>query len=271
MYILTLGAKVVEYITKSLIQGYKEGQNDTASLLNKMDYFIFPIVNPDGFVYSHEKDRMWRKNRQPAPEGFSNQTCIGTDINRNWEAFWDSNPAGASPDPCSDTYRGSSPGSAPETVALDTFARRLRDGPGIKLYVDWHSYSQLILYPYAHRPDLQPGELGRFQITAAYAASRIMYEGKMRKEEGRGSGEVRTFQFGPVAPTLYPTTGDAMNHIYSVCGAEFPYLVELPDTGEHGFLYPREMIREVAEEQWLSQRMVQHLIHEKYFDGEGLV
>jgi len=48
------------------------------SLVDKFDFYITPIVNPDGFVYSQTTDRLWRKNRQTV----SGNSCVGRDINR---------------------------------------------------------------------------------------------------------------------------------------------------------------------------------------------
>lgn len=41
-------SKTIEYITKQLIDGYKSGDNLTQTFLNNYDFYIFPIVNPDG-------------------------------------------------------------------------------------------------------------------------------------------------------------------------------------------------------------------------------
>ena len=54
------------------------------NLMNQVNVFIVPIVNPDGYVYSHTTDRYWRKNRQL---NFSS-SYVGTDLNRNWDADW---------------------------------------------------------------------------------------------------------------------------------------------------------------------------------------
>lgn len=40
---------------------------------------IVPILNPDGYEYTHTCDRMWRKNRA-RHEG----VCVGVDLNRNF-------------------------------------------------------------------------------------------------------------------------------------------------------------------------------------------
>jgi len=74
-------------------------------IINKLDIFIFPQVNPDGRYYSMTSDVAWRKNRRPESSGQSN--CIGVDINRNYNFLWNypdyfSPKAGvqSSTDPC---------------------------------------------------------------------------------------------------------------------------------------------------------------------------
>ena len=68
-------AKVVEYITYQLLTQYST-DSAVKSILDKFDFYILPVVNPDGFVYSQTNDRMWRKNRQSR----SGASCIGTDV-----------------------------------------------------------------------------------------------------------------------------------------------------------------------------------------------
>lgn len=41
--------------------------------------YILPVMNPDGYEYSHTKDRMWRKNR-----AWHGGQCVGVDLNRNF-------------------------------------------------------------------------------------------------------------------------------------------------------------------------------------------
>lgn len=60
--------------------------DDGADLLRQFDWYIIPTVNPDGFKYSHENNRMWRKTRSPN----AGTTCYGTDGNRNFHWSWNS-------------------------------------------------------------------------------------------------------------------------------------------------------------------------------------
>ncbi|KAI2610242.1 uncharacterized protein GGS25DRAFT_531153 [Hypoxylon fragiforme] len=249
---------VIEYITLQLVTGYLGSDDLVRSFLDNYDFYIIPIVNPDGFVYSQTTDRLWRKNRQPPPST-GNQSCIGRDINRNWSFAWDSNPLGASTNPCSQAYKGEAPSDTPENQGLDKLVRQLRDSTGIKLFIDWHSYGQYILSPFGYKETLYAPELGKWTKAAALVSEAV-----------RGSAEAQTtFTFGPSGAVLYPTTGAAPDHVYSVGGAEFAYTIELRDTGRFGFVLPPELIRPTAEEQWEGQKVLLSLLDEDFFDGEG--
>ena len=152
---LTRKSQVIEYLTYQLINGYTTDEV-TQYILDSYDFYIIPFVNPDGkspftgycfptsdtishsgFVYTQTNERLWRKNRMPPPPLPANQSCFGTDVNRNWPFVWDANPKGASPDPCEQVYRGEAPGNTPENLGIRTLVDELRDLNGIKLYVDW--------------------------------------------------------------------------------------------------------------------------------------
>ncbi|KAL9623641.1 MAG: hypothetical protein Q9160_002097 [Pyrenula sp. 1 TL-2023] len=254
-----IAAPVVEYITTQLVDGYRDGSNVSQSFLNQYDFYIFPFVNPDGFVYSQTTDRLWRKNRQPPPAG-ANSTCFGRDINRNWEFGWDANTRGASTNPCSQTYKGEAASDTPENQGLDRFVRKLRDSPGgIKLFIDWHSYGQYILSPYGYNETLYAPELGKWTATASLVSETIR----------DSSSDRTTFTFGPSGATLYTTTGAAPDHVYAVGGADFSYTIEGRDTGDFGFVLPPDQIRGAAEEQWAGQQVLLSLLDETFFDGEG--
>ena len=63
------------YIIESLLT------NDADGFLDKLNFFILPSANPDGYEYSRSSDRLWRKTRS---DHGSILRCKGVDGNRNW-------------------------------------------------------------------------------------------------------------------------------------------------------------------------------------------
>jgi carboxypeptidase T len=99
--------------------------------------------------------RSWRKNRQPNP----GTAAVGTDLNRNWGFRWGC-CGGSSGIIALETYRGTSEFSAPETQRLrDFILSRVVDGvQQIRASIDFHAFSELILWPFGHtRADVTKG------------------------------------------------------------------------------------------------------------------
>ncbi|KAK5952559.1 hypothetical protein OHC33_006605 [Knufia fluminis] len=252
-------AMVIEYLSMQLVTGYAS-DNVTTSFVDNYDFYIFPFVNPDGFVYTQTNERLWRKNRMPPPPDAENQTCFGRDVNRQWPYMWDANPEGASPNPCSQTYKGETPSDSPENQGLVAFVDHLRDTQGIKLYIDWHSYGQYILSPWGYNCTVYDESLGRHIKLAALTGDAI-------REGANGT----TFTFGPSCSTLYATTGSSVDYIYGVGNSDWSYTIELRDTGDYGFVLPPQQIRGAAEEQWAGMQVMLSLLNEVFFDNEGPV
>ncbi len=121
------------------------------------EIWVMPMTNPDGVAYdvANGAFALWRKNRQPT-EG-SEQ--IGTDLNRNWGHEWGC-CGGSSDDPADATYRGAAPFSAPETAQLRDWVdgRVIGGEQQIVAHIDWHSFSELVLWPYGYtESDTAPG------------------------------------------------------------------------------------------------------------------
>eukprot|EP01059_Diplonema_ambulator_P037346 TRINITY_DN983_c0_g2_i1.p1 TRINITY_DN983_c0_g2~~TRINITY_DN983_c0_g2_i1.p1 ORF type:complete len:428 (+),score=163.40 TRINITY_DN983_c0_g2_i1:183-1286(+) len=105
--------------------------------------YMTPVLNRDGYEYTWNQERMWRKNRQPN-EGSS---YVGTDLNRNWDSAWGG--CGASTAPSSDTYRGTGPFSATEAAVVRDFIAKLKnEGKHILGGHDFHAYGNLLLRPH---------------------------------------------------------------------------------------------------------------------------
>src|SRR5215813_6555786 len=129
-----------------LLHLFLDNYGTDATITNWVDtreIWIVPDMNPDGGEYDIATGsyRSWRKNRQPN-SGSSN---VGTDLNRNWGYKWGC-CGGSSGSTGSETYRGPSTFSAPETQRLRDFvlSRRVGGVQQIKTNIDFHTYSELV-------------------------------------------------------------------------------------------------------------------------------
>lgn len=112
-------------------------------LVDANELWFIPVANPDGYDWTfQEGQRLWRKNLRDNNGDGQITAGDGVDLNRNFPTKWGYDNEGSSPDPASETYRGPSPGSEPETKALDGLARRV----GFEFLVNYHSAAELLLY-----------------------------------------------------------------------------------------------------------------------------
>ncbi|KAL8834691.1 MAG: hypothetical protein Q9170_003635 [Blastenia crenularia] len=209
---------VTEYFAYSFLSGYASNA-DIRNLLNRYDFYLFPVVNPDGFVYTQTNDRLWRKNRQTT----AGSSCLGHDINRNWNYQW-STPGGSSTDPCAQDFRGAAAADAPETVVLANFVNKLAaSAQKLKLFIDYHSYSQLFMT----------------LVTANNAEYQSLARGVVAAIKGV-YGTV--FKAGPICPTIYQVSGSSVDYLTDVTKAQYSFTSELRDTGNYGFVLPANQI-----------------------------
>lgn len=136
------------YIAEQLVDGWYTSI-EIASMLEQTEVVIVPIVNPDGyeFTYALGGDRFWRKNRRD-----NTGSCEGVDLNRNWGFDWNGGDSTSS-NTCSDIYIGPSAFSEPEVQAMRNLVLSL---PNLVAHIDYHSYSQLVLEPWASSNNTPP-------------------------------------------------------------------------------------------------------------------
>ncbi len=127
------------YIAETLINGYGSDPDITA-LLDAVEIFVIPVVNPDGYVYTWGPERYWRKNRRNNGNG-----TFGVDLNRNWAFGWGG--GGSSGNSNSETYRGPAPFSEPETQVMRDFYNAHQN---LVLSIDFHSFGEYVLWPFAY-------------------------------------------------------------------------------------------------------------------------
>ncbi|XP_026056698.1 carboxypeptidase B [Carassius auratus] len=216
---------------------------EMTNLLDRMDFFVLPVFNIDGYEHTWTNDRMWRKTRSRN----SGSSCIGTDPNRNFDAGWCT--VGASSNPCSETYCGSSIESEIESKNLANFIRSNKSI--IKAYLTVHSYSQMLLFPYSYKYGLAADHSELLSVSqGAIAALRSLYGTR--------------YTSGPGAATIYPAAGGSDDWAYDL-GVKYSYTFELRDEGRYGFLLPESQIKPTCEETMLAVKYIaSHVLNNLY-------
>jgi hypothetical protein len=184
-------------------------------------------VNPDGGEYDHATGSYvsWRKNRQPN----AGSSYVGTDLNRNWGYLWGC-CGGSSGTFSSETYRGASPFSAPETAVVRDFvnSRVINGKQQITVAIDFHSYSELILWPMGYTSTDVPADMSQDDHDALVAMGQAM---------------AATNGYTPEqASDLYITDGTINDWLYGVHHI-LNYTFEMyPKTSAQGGFYPGDEI-----------------------------
>ncbi|HWI63571.1 MAG TPA: M14 family zinc carboxypeptidase [Symbiobacteriaceae bacterium] len=214
------------YILHLLADNYGTDSRIT-NLVNSREVYIVFNLNPDGGEYDVATGsyRSWRKNRQPN----SGSTYVGTDLNRNYGYKWGC-CGGSSGSPSSDTYRGAAAFSAPETAALRDFinSRVVGGVQQLKTAITFHTYSELILWPYGYTYTDVPADMTADDHAVFVAMAQVM----------AGANNYTPQQ----ASDLYVTDGDMTDWAYGVHKI-FAYTFEMyPTSSSPGFYPPDEQI-----------------------------
>ncbi len=173
-----------------LMENYDSDDNIKQLVDNTEMYFVL-VVNPDGYIYNETNSPsgggMWRKNRRDNGSGE-----FGVDLNRNYGYMWGHDNSGSSPDPWSETYRGPSAFSEPATQAIKWFCEQHE----FLIANNYHTYSNLLLYPWGYEDDLYTPDSALF----------VEYAKVMTMENG--------YTYGTAPQILYSTNGDANDWMY---------------------------------------------------------
>lgn len=203
---------------------------DAKALLEKLQVVVVPLLNADGYEFSHTNDRMWRKNRVVN----SGSSCMGVDLNRNWGDHWGGPGSGATP--CTETYRGTKAFSELESAAVRDFWAAKQTPPAA--FIDFHSYGQLMLRPYGWQlpsKGTPPNEAEVKAVTAKMVAAIKATHGQVYTNEH--------------AAELYVACGGADDWFYSEgTKGGIALTIELRDTGSYGFALPPAQIVPTGEE-----------------------
>lgn len=164
--------------------------------VDNTEIWVVPMFNVDGNNKVWEGSSMWRKNTRG---GF------GVDINRNYPYGWDS-CKGSSSNQGAQDYRGEAPASEPETQAMMNLVSEIKP----VMNISYHSYSEIVIYPYGCRPNRTPAEEAVEQI-------------------GSEIGKLLDYKPGTAWELLYNADGGDIDWMYTAHQV-IPFVVEVNST-----------------------------------------
>jgi hypothetical protein len=211
------------YVIDMLAQEYGVNANVT-SLLDEYEVHSIPILNPDGYEYTHTTNNMWRKSRKPNP----GSSAVGTDLNRNFEYQWGT--GGSSSLPNSDSYMGQAPADNVETVALQEYWKSLTNAV---VQMDIHSYGNMWMYPMGYLPE----SLCRTASNKRNCGvdSDEDYEAHetcgLASKAAVSATHGYNFDVGPIPYVIYQASGSTCDYAYAVAGIRWAYAIETRGPG----------------------------------------
>ena len=200
----------VNYLLWSVLTSYDK-EPMISKLLEHFDIVFIPVLNPDGYEYTWQTDRLWRKSRQQTKMRF----CRGLDLDHAFGYGWDA--AKHQDDPCSESYGGDQPFQAVEASGLAKWAKN-ETANGVKFvsFLDLHSYSQQVLFPYSYTCSVDPPNLENLEELAVGLAKAIrLSSGEPYTVTSACEGAVaRTYSASDSLPRIEPAGGSAIDWFY---------------------------------------------------------
>ncbi|GAA5867042.1 hypothetical protein JCM8547_008420 [Rhodosporidiobolus lusitaniae] len=223
-------------------EGQRKAEKARERLLSQVEFTFVPVVNPDGYVYSWDVDRLWRKSRQPV-----GKDCFGIDLNRNWGFKFE---PGSRPNPCSDSFPGSSAFESVELQVLRDYLLGSKEHP-IDAFLDVHSFGQMLLYPYS------------YSCSTRTADEENQAEAVLQTARALKSVHGRQFETGSVCEVSLTSPGESLDWTYAEARIRWSFATELRDGGVFGFLLPPSQIRPSGEEMSAALRSLTQFILDK--------
>ncbi|AGL17003.1 M14 family zinc carboxypeptidase [Actinoplanes sp. N902-109] len=193
----------------------------TRQLVDEVDVFVIPTVNPDGANYSFNDFTFQRKNMVNHCTGAArdprNRDSWGVDVNRNYTvgSFFDGY-VGGNGNCLSGTYAGTGELSEAESSNVIALAK---DHPNIKFAMNVHSYGGYFMWP----PGSYRAE-GRVTLPRPSIDEQKFYLDSARRIVGAIASERGTVTWpsytGPVADVLYSAAGNSADELYYELGID---------------------------------------------------
>jgi zinc carboxypeptidase/immune inhibitor InhA-like protein len=200
------------------INRWRANDKATKDLLKSTELWFVITANPDGYQYTFDTERLWRKNLRDNDGDGQIGVGDGVDPNRNFDEHWGYDNEGSSPDEADETYRGPAPASEPETQFMQGLLDRIKP----KFQSNLHSVGEWLLYP-------QGWQVGTLD------ADNPLYVALGGTD---ANPAIAGFNPGQSADTLYVTNGETTDYADTNAGT-IAYTPELgPGEEGAGFVFP---------------------------------
>jgi Zinc carboxypeptidase len=194
-----ISTEVNRRLMNHYIAGWRANDREIRKLLQTTELWFILVANPDGYQYTFDHERLWRKNLRDNNGDGQTQVGDGVDPNRNFPNHWGYDEEGSSSIQSSDTYRGPAPLSEPETQAMVGLLDRI----GFAFQVNWHSNGQWLLYAEG------------WQTGTPTADDPIYYA----MSGNLDAPAIDDFHPGLSSDVLYVTNGETTDYAHAVTGA----------------------------------------------------
>ncbi|CAF4398767.1 unnamed protein product, partial [Didymodactylos carnosus] len=206
----------------------KDKNKKVKDVLKYFDFYILPMMNPDGYEYSRKTVRLWRKNRSPIiyPDfrAFDKTCGYGVDLNRNFPFKWKTYPGARNP--CQETYRGPSPASEAEVQSVIRFLTNRKKGHksmhgqsdsyrSMHVYFSLHMYGRHWLLPWSYTRNSKPAGFSSILRRSAEAIKLMS-----------GINNHSSYTVGQASLLLYPCGGTSID--FASTHMMHSFTIELP-------------------------------------------
>jgi hypothetical protein len=213
-----ISTEVNRRLMNHFIAGWRANDREIRQLLQNNEFWFVLVANPDGYQYTFDHERLWRKNLRDNNGDGQTQVGDGVDPNRNFPNHWGFDEEGSSSIQSSDTFRGPAPMSEPETQAMVGLLDRI----GFAFQVNYHSAGQWLLYAEG------------WQTSTPTADDPIYYA----MSGNLDAPAIADFHPGLSSDVLYVTNGETTDYAHAATGA-LAWTPELSEGCDNcGFVFP---------------------------------
>jgi Zinc carboxypeptidase len=213
-----ISVEVNRRLLHHFVNRWRARDPEIRALLSTTELWFVIVANPDGYQYSFDTERLWRKNLRDNNGDGQITVGDGVDPNRNFAEHWGYDNEGSASDLADETYRGPSAASEPETQAMQGLVNRIKP----VFQSNLHSHGRWLLYPQGWQVGTLDADYPLYVATGGTDAAPA----------------IPGFNPGQSADTLYVTNGETTDYADTSAGT-IAFTPELSE-GEPGagFVFP---------------------------------